>query len=307
MDEEKNSLQTNVLDVDLDAIVAEGKRKSKKKRRNLVIAAVALIAAAIAVFLIYQHNENTKREAAYQEALAVQESGDYEQAEELFKALGNYKDSATMAQDCYTLNELQTLYTAMNTVREGDSKLVNIVSSVIKSVDALNDATYLMQTSYDTPISYLYEGKGYQRQKSPCSMWDAYEIAGKVRSAKVYQDGSGWYVVYVPILSEANAQTFVDSLETFDKLFQSIDELMGNSENLSALIGNPENVSTRYQEVQSKLQEAYEALKEYHSFVANAPTDCKNYSTLAIEKRDAVTNSLKEAREIEPEIANKPQ
>lgn len=92
MGEEKMGQETNLLDVDLEAIVEEGKRKSKKKRRNFVIAAVALVAVAIAMFFI-------NRETTYQKAVAAQDAGNYETATLLFEKTGNYKDSKEQLTD----------------------------------------------------------------------------------------------------------------------------------------------------------------------------------------------------------------
>ena len=48
-----------------------------------------------------------------------------------------------------------------------------------------------------------------------------------------------------------------------------------------------------YQEVQQQLLLAYEALKDYHSFVASEPTDYENYDTTATQKKAAVDDFLK--------------
>lgn len=93
MDEEKKDQEVSLLDVDLDAVLAEGKKKSKKKQKNLVITVAALIALGIAGFLTYQYSQNAKREATYQEAVTAQEAGDYNTAISLFGEVGDYKDS----------------------------------------------------------------------------------------------------------------------------------------------------------------------------------------------------------------------
>jgi len=55
------------------------------------------------------------------------------------------------------------------------------------------------------------------------------------------------------------------------------------------------NASAMYQEIQEQLLLTYEALKEYHFFVVNEPTDCENYNTNAMQKKTVVSKLLAES------------
>lgn len=61
MDKNKSPSQQSLLDIDLDAIVAEGKKQSKKKMPILVVATIIfVVAVGVLGYTIYQYGETVK-------------------------------------------------------------------------------------------------------------------------------------------------------------------------------------------------------------------------------------------------------
>lgn len=71
------------------------------KKRNIIIALIVVIALVFAggVYYIYTFIATPAKE--YESALAMMESGKYEEAIEKFQSLGDYEDSVKMIRDCY--------------------------------------------------------------------------------------------------------------------------------------------------------------------------------------------------------------
>lgn len=115
MDEQENTSQQSLLDVDLDTIVAEGKKQNKKNKKKIVIAtivALCMLAGGIAVSIV---REEAARAEAYNKAVLLSESGQYTKAIEAFTALGNYKDSAEQLDKNVEKNEEVQCKAAMAT------------------------------------------------------------------------------------------------------------------------------------------------------------------------------------------------
>lgn len=60
---------------------------------------VQIVAVIAGVVIFNNAKSNAKSNAAYNEAVALVQSGEYDEAVAAFEALGNYKDSAEQVQD----------------------------------------------------------------------------------------------------------------------------------------------------------------------------------------------------------------
>ncbi len=272
------------------AVKEEATAKKKAiSSKMIVIVAFLLIVTSIVGFIVYQHYQTAKMEAArledaYQKAINIKESGDYVTAVDLFVELGDYKDSVSMIQECYdaqSLENLQVLYQAIDTIYQLDNKLVNMVSTVISNVDKINSAGTKLQTRTNWAISSLYSG-GSHRAYAKCSAYDLASITAYFPSVQVSK-GTVYYEAYIPLFGQEESQEFTDSIQSATSLLEEIENTITDTENLSDM----------YQEVQQQLLLAYEALKDYHSFVASEPTDYENYDTTATQKKAAVDDFLK--------------
>ncbi|MCC8079989.1 MAG: hypothetical protein LIO57_08060, partial [Oscillospiraceae bacterium] len=67
MENQQTPNPNSLLDVDLDAIAAAGKKEGKRKRALLIVFTVVIIVAAIIAALTYQHIQAVNRENTYQE------------------------------------------------------------------------------------------------------------------------------------------------------------------------------------------------------------------------------------------------
>ncbi len=294
MECEDRDFGQDLLNINLEAVVAEGKKRDKRKGKVL---AIIIIVVAIVGMVILASQMAKKKAVAYQEALTIQASGGYEEAGKMFEGLGNYKDSAQMAQECYdkqTLKSLQTLYNSINTVYQGDDALLGTVDTVLSNVDAVNGAP-LMRASSDVALAKLYNGKGYEISTS-CSLYDAARIQAAISSVQIYGGGERGYTASATILREGDARNFA-------YLLSKMETLLNDAEPLASV----ESKSKKYQEVQNRLQLAYEAIKEYHSFVANLSDDYTEYETKAPPKKMAVNDLLAECKRLAPEICGTAQ
>jgi len=265
------------------------KKETTARKKNTLPIVIVIIAFLLitAGFIAYQQYQAAKLEAArledaYQKAISVKEAGDYGTAANLFMELGDYKDSPDMIQECYdaqSLENLQSIYRTIDTMYQMDNKLVDIVSTAISKVDTINSAGTKLRATPSLVISSLYSGQGH-RAYAECSVFDLANVTAYFPSAQVSQ-GRLFYDVYIPIFSTETAQTFVDTIESANTLMKDFEEEI-----------NTENVSAMYQEIQEQLLLTYESLKEYHSFVANKPTDYENYDTTAMQKKAVVSNLL---------------
>lgn len=227
--------------------------------------------------------QNAQHEALYVDATASMENGDYETAINLFTELGDYKDSPHMIQECYdaqSLDYLQTIYRGIDTIYRQDNELAKVVSTAIKNVDTVNSANTKLQTRTNWAISSLYNGEGH-RAFANCSAYDLAGIKAYFPSAHVTK-GKYYYDVYVPIFSVETAQAFVDNIASANTLMKELEDGIST-----------DSLSATHREIQDQLLLAYDALKEYHSFVANEPTDWENYNATVTQKKTAVSNLLK--------------
>ena len=264
-------------------------RKRVVSPKIIAIAVALLIVVGIAGFIVYQQDRAAKLEAArledaYQKAISVKESGDYETAVSLFLELGDYSDSPNMIQACYdaqSLESLRVMYQGIDTVYQVDNKLADMVSTVISNVDKINSADTKLQIRANTAISCLYDGDSC-RAYARCSLYDLASIKAYFPSVQV-SEGTVFYEAYIPLFSQEKSQNFLDSI-------QSATSSLGTIENL---ITDTENLPDMYQEIHKQLRLAYDALKDYHSFVENEPTDYENYNTTATSKKTAVSDLLK--------------
>lgn len=79
---------------------AEAAARTKRNKKIAMIAApIALVAVIAGVVIFNNAKSNAKSNAAYNEAVALVQSGEYDEAVAAFEALGNYKDSAEQVQD----------------------------------------------------------------------------------------------------------------------------------------------------------------------------------------------------------------
>lgn len=259
-----------------------GTKETANLPKIIIITVVFLIVIGVIGFVVYQQKQTAKLEAAYQEAISIMEAGDYERAVNFFMELDGYKDSQEMIQKCYdtqSLEYLQSLYQAINVIYQIDNKLVDIVSDVMRNLDQLRDVPFMSPID-SIAMSNLYSGQGY-RTYHESSGYEAAQIQAVVPSAQISK-GRMWYDVYIPVFSAESAQLFVDSIESANDLMKDLSESFSDIEDVSAA----------NQEIQEQLLLTYEALKEYHSFAANEPTDYENYKTTARQKKAAVNDSL---------------
>lgn len=98
----------NLLEIDVDAIVEEGKKRQKNKKKFFAIWVIAIAIIGITTFTIYQYSQETKRATAYEDAIMAQEIGDYEGAILLLQELGDYKDSIEQLQRAKFMQEITT-------------------------------------------------------------------------------------------------------------------------------------------------------------------------------------------------------
>lgn len=85
--------QENLLAIDVDAIVAEGKKEAKRKIAITISLAIVLIASGIFGVIWYQ------KETIYQKAIETEYAEHYEEAISLFESLGGYRDSVNRISD----------------------------------------------------------------------------------------------------------------------------------------------------------------------------------------------------------------
>lgn len=95
--------QQNLLDVDLDAVVAEGRKQNQKNKKVFAIVAGGFVAVIIGAVLITNvlnfMKEEAARKEAYNVAIASVEHKEYVEAIKKFTELGNYKDSKTQVKE----------------------------------------------------------------------------------------------------------------------------------------------------------------------------------------------------------------
>lgn len=327
MDKKEQSSHGHPLEVDLNAVVDESKKHGKKKMKIFVASLAVVVTLAVVGTIVYrQVADEQARQAAYQEAISAMQDGEYEAAIALFQELGEYNGSAEMVQKCYneqkyqeaisamqnkeyevavtlfqelgeynnsaemiqkcydaqSLEYLQTMYQAIDTIYQMDNKLADIVSTVINNVDKINSAGTKLRATTSLVMGSLYSGQGHQAY-AQCSAYDLASVKAYFPSAQVSQ-GRVFYDVYVPIFSADTAQSFVDSIKSANILLKKVENAI-----------NTESLSTTYQEIQKQLLLAYDALKDYHSFVAKQPTSttCEDFTTTATQKKTAVSDLLR--------------
>lgn len=255
-------------------------KKTIVSPKIIVIIAFLLIVAG---FVAYQQVQSAKLKAIYQEAISAKEAGDYVTAVNLFTEIKDYKDSQSMILECYdaeSLEHLQTMYRAIDAICQMDNKLASTVSTVISNVDTINSAGTLLSPRTSWAISELYSGGSY-RAYARCSAYDLAKITAYFPSAQVSKGTLG-YETYVPIFNTETAKAFVDGIESANTSMKDLEEAI-----------NDVNLSDTYQDIQEQLLLTYDALKDYHSFVANEPTDYKDYDATVAQKKTAVSDLLK--------------
>ncbi len=94
----------------MQSSIEEARRRSRStliRRLLCIFVPLLLTAAAVAGF----HYRSERRSALYTEAVALYDFGDYTGAVQLFDKLGNYRDSASYAQQARTADALLASYT----------------------------------------------------------------------------------------------------------------------------------------------------------------------------------------------------
>ena len=130
----------------------EAEKAAKQKRKVVgIVAAVVIVLAAALAFLNYVILPNNK----YNTALALKESGSYEEAVDVFKKIEDYKDSKEQIQECeYAL--------AVNLKNEHDYNAINIFKELRNYKDS---EQLMMQLEDEQTISNaekLLQNKDYE-------------------------------------------------------------------------------------------------------------------------------------------------
>lgn len=137
MSEGKKTSAQNLLDVDLDAIVVEGKKENRRNAKILIAVIVAVLAIAIIGVLLHKTAQSNK----YQKAISAIDSGEYDSAITMFQELGTYRDSAELLED----TEFAKAFTASDLYSDWEERTKDYLDSCIKDGYGFTNYSYNVQ------------------------------------------------------------------------------------------------------------------------------------------------------------------
>ncbi len=99
---ERAVVETSQSDIPTDdtAPQAESKSSTAKKLRKIFALFALLAVAVIAILIFFESRSSLRCSLNYNEASSLYAAGEYEEAGQIFKSLGYYKNSADMAKWC---------------------------------------------------------------------------------------------------------------------------------------------------------------------------------------------------------------
>lgn len=220
--------------VQAQTIAQQQAAPQKKKKKGLLIALLILIplliAGAVGAYLIITENNNS---AAYNDAVALLENRQYEEALEAFRALGTYKDSADQVK---ALEDLQSRYDAAVELLENDD------------FDAAKAEFEQLGDYRDSQEMYMYE-TDYQKAMYICrSALDGMDYGlAYVDDADSYEDSRiAQYLAGIQIFESLG--NYKDSQEAITSCYEYICDVYLEYGNYDMALYYAESVSQDYYE-----------------------------------------------------------
>lgn len=175
--------------------------KAHAKKMGKIAAIVVPILVVLIVVAVIISN-SVKKSNAYEFALTLVESGQYEDAIEQFAALGDYKDSAEQIQiaekakaEADQAAEIEAKYNTAIQLLSTDSvaayELLLELGDYKDAQSYLDDFQYLLIEESSESGSYTYRYDSYGRLTSRGSYTYIYDDSGKL-----LEEGDGWNIKY---------------------------------------------------------------------------------------------------------------
>ena len=138
---------------------AELLRKEESKRAKIattIIAAVILIIVGVISYVIVL-NTSIIPESKYNDAVALMDSGNYNEAISAFGELNGYKDSSAKINDCYISIYGEKTWNIINSVKVGDSYILGSYEQDCATINGKEEIEWRVLAKEDSKILLISE------------------------------------------------------------------------------------------------------------------------------------------------------
>lgn len=221
-----------LLNTDVEAIVAEGQKGFKRTQKKAILAImifIAVCAIAAGAYFVFQQVHSWQ---SYNYAVELMEAGKYDEAKKVFGELDNYKDSADMS------NEIE-YRKARDLLSEG--KYDSAIERFEKLGEYKDSNEMVKESNYQKANAFLKDGNAVMARTLYIEL-DSYKDSKKKTEILGEQ-------IYNSAISFVNSEKYESAIELFEKISDYRDS---NEQKEKALTGLEK--LKKYEEVKSWLE-----------------------------------------------------